>query len=128
MGAMGKQAAGRAGQASLYMDTQAKPLQAEALHAQKGGHSKGKLPLWVRMTRGAAILLAIVVVAVGVVAVLLKDESSAYAAQANTSQPVQMGSPVNGDGWTPVDVRRRSRPAIPSAWRTRKRFRQSIRA
>ena len=105
MGAMGKQAAGRAGQASLYMDTQAKPLQAEALHAQKGGHSKGKLPLWVRMTRGAAILLAIVVVAVGVVAVLLKDESSAYAAQANTSQPVQMGSPVNGDGWTPVDVR-----------------------
>ena len=105
MGAMGKQAAGRAGQASLYMDTQAKPLQAEALHAQKGGHSKGKSPLWVRMTRGAAILLAIVVVAVGVVAVLLKDESSAYAAQANTSQPVQMGSPVNGDGWTPVDVR-----------------------
>ena len=105
MGAMGKQAAGRAGQASLYMDTQAKPLQAEALHAQKGGRSKGKSPLWVRMTRGAAILLAIVVVAVGVVAVLLKDESSAYAAQANTSQPVQMGSPVNGDGWTPVDVR-----------------------
>ena len=105
MGAMGKQAAGRAGQASLYMDTQAKPLQAEALHAPKGGRSKGKLPLWVRMTRGAAILLAIVVVAVGVVAVLLKDESSAYAAQANTSQPVQMGSPVNGDGWTPVDVR-----------------------
>ena len=105
MGAMGKQAAGRAGQASLYMDTQAKPLQAEALHAPKGGHSKGKSPLWVRMTRGAAILLAIVVVAVGVVAVLLKDESSAYAAQANTSQPVQMGSPVNGDGWTPVDVR-----------------------
>ena len=105
MGAMGKQAAGRAGQASLYMDTQAKPLQAEALHAQKGGRSKGKLPLWVRMTRGAAILLAIVVVAVGVVAVLLKDESSAYAAQANTSQPVQMGSPVNGNGWTPVDVR-----------------------
>ena len=105
MGAMGKQAAGRAGQASLYMDTQAKSLQAEALHAQKGGHSKGKSPLWVRMTRGAAILLAIVVVAVGVVAVLLKDESSAYAAQANTSQPVQMGSPVNGDGWTPVDVR-----------------------
>ena len=105
MGAMGKQAAGRAGQASLYMDTQAKPLQAEALHAPKGGRSKGKSPLWVRMTRGAAILLAIVVVAVGVVAVLLKDESSAYAAQANTSQPVQMGSPVNGDGWTPVDVR-----------------------
>ena len=105
MGAMGKQAAGRAGQASLYMDTQAKPLQAEALQAQKGGHSKGKSPLWVQMTRGAAILLAIVVVAVGVVAVLLKDESSAYAAQANTSQPVQMGSPVNGDGWTPVDVR-----------------------
>ena len=105
MGAMGKQAAGRAGQASLYMDTQAKPLQAEALHAQKGGRSKGKLPLWVRMTRGAAILLAIVVVAVGAVAVLLKDESSAYAAQANTSQPVQMGSPVNGNGWTPVDVR-----------------------
>lgn len=105
MEAMGKQAAGRAGQASLYMDTQAKPLQAEALHAQKGGYSKGKSPLWVRMTRGAAILLAIVVVAVGVVAVLLKDESSAYAAQANTSQPVQMGSPVNGDGWTPVDVR-----------------------
>ncbi len=105
MGAMGKQAAGRAGQASLYMDTQAKPLQEEALHAPKGGRSKGKLPLWVRMTRGAAILLAIVVVAVGVVAVLLKDESSAYAAQANTSQPVQMGSPVNGDGWTPVDVR-----------------------
>ena len=105
MGAMGKQAAGRAGQASLYMDTQAKPLQAEALHAQKGGRSKGKSPLWVRMTRGAAILLAIVVVAVGVVAVLLKDESSAYAAQANTFQPVQMGSPVNGDGWTPVDVR-----------------------
>ena len=105
MGAMGKQAAGRAGQASLYMDTQAKPLQAEALHAQKGGRSKGKSPLWVRMTRGAAILLAIVVVAVGVVAVLLKDESSAYAAQANTSQPVQMGSPVNGVGWTPVEVR-----------------------
>ena len=105
MGAMGKQAAGRAGQASLYMDTQAKPLQVEALHAPKGGRSKGKSPLWVRMTRSAAILLAIVVVAVGVVAVLLKDESSAYAAQANTSQPVQMGSPVNGDGWTPVDVR-----------------------
>lgn len=106
MEATGKHAAGRAGQASLYADTKTKQRGAEALRVKKKDSSSGrKAPLWVRMTRGAAILLAIVVVAVGVAAVLLKDESSAYAAQANTSQPVQTGSPANGGGWTPVDVR-----------------------
>ena len=78
----------------------------EALHkrAWNGLFGKDK-PLWLRITKSAALLLAVAVVALAVVAVSMKEESSAYAAQAEQSGTQQQAaSPAPGGGWQKADV------------------------
>ena len=60
-------------------------------------------PLWLKLTKSAVLLTAIAVVAIGVVAITMQEDSPAYAAQKEQPEVVVLQS---GDGnWKDVDLK-----------------------